>query len=299
MERQGEDTDELGRFEDTHAVATAGVDDDLSRPEGADLGQAADQARQRLVRDGDEHEVDVGDDLRDVADSGTGKQVGGAGAGLLADRGERRHGVARPVERGAEHGPDPACADDPHAEPRRAVLAGGGVECAHVARTYSREDEGVTEPVAWRSAWQSALYGPQGSAAASPDRSVTSPPQRAGATAGRSPGRCWRWRTGSDLEGVVGIGAGPSGELLRHLYAAAPTRPLVGLDVVPRPAGLPAEVGWLGSPAKADLPAAWQPDRSLVVAHEWLDVVPCTVAEVGPDRHPPRGPRRPRPGYVL
>jgi SAM-dependent MidA family methyltransferase len=56
---------------------------------------------------------------------------------------------------------------------------------------------------------------------------------------------------------------------------------LTGVDVVPRPADLPDAVAWLRSPGGADLPDELTDLRDvLVVAHEWLDVVPCTVAEV-------------------
>jgi SAM-dependent MidA family methyltransferase len=81
---------------------------------------------------------------------------------------------------------------------------------------------------------------------------------------------------------VVDVGAG-RGELLRHLYALAPGRPLCGLDVVSRPPDLPEDVGWVESRGGGSLPEGWRPVRALVVAHEWLDVVPCTIAEVGPD----------------
>jgi SAM-dependent MidA family methyltransferase len=84
------------------------------------------------------------------------------------------------------------------------------------------------------------------------------------------------------LDGIVDVGAG-RGELLQHLYAWEPGRPLSGLDVVPRPQDLPDDVEWVASPGGAVLPPGWRPDRALVVAHEWLDVVPCTIAEVAPD----------------
>ena len=51
--------------------------------------------------------------------------------------------------------------------------------------------------------------------------------------------------------------------------------------MVARPADLPDAVAWLRSPGGARLPAGLTDlDDVLVVAHEWLDVVPCTVAEV-------------------
>ena len=136
MEGQGQDADELGGFEDADAVAAAGVDDHLTGPERADLGQSADQAGQRLLGHSEQDEVDVLDDLRDVADGDGREQLGGARQRLLADRRHRRDLVTRAMERGTEDGADPARADDPHGEPRWAVLARRAVVCTHDGRTY-------------------------------------------------------------------------------------------------------------------------------------------------------------------
>ena len=94
----------------------------------------------------------------------------------------------------------------------------------------------------------------------------------------------------ADVEGarwVLDVGAG-RGELLAALHRRRPDLRLTGVDVVARPAGLPADVEWVRSPGGAALPDGLA-DLSdvLVVAHEWLDVVPCTVAEVD-DRGRPR-----------
>ena len=140
----------------------------------------------------------------------------------------------------------------------------------------------MSESVPWRVAWQSALYGRDGFY-----RRASGPAAHFTTATHAGPGRAlartlWAWADRYGLDGIVDVGAG-RGELLRHLYAGAPGRPLTGLDVVARPADLPAEVGWVESPGGPDLPADWRPGRSLVVAHEWLDVVPCTVAEVAHD----------------
>jgi SAM-dependent MidA family methyltransferase len=140
----------------------------------------------------------------------------------------------------------------------------------------------VSELLPWREAWQNALYGPRGfyRQAQGPAGHFTTATQ---AGSGQALAQTlWAWADRYGLDGIVDVGAG-RGELLRHLYACWPGRPLTGLDVVDRPADLPEPVAWVESPGGVDLPAAWRPDRALVVAHEWLDVVPCTVAEVAPD----------------
>jgi SAM-dependent MidA family methyltransferase len=134
--------------------------------------------------------------------------------------------------------------------------------------------------VPWREAWHEALYGPGGFYRGSEGPAghfTTSTHGPLGAPFAQALGRL------ADREGVhqvVDVGCG-RGELLRHLAAQRPDLRLTGVDVVPRPAGLPEAVAWLRSPGGGDLPPQLTDlDDVLVVAHEWLDVVPCTVAEV-------------------
>lgn len=132
----------------------------------------------------------------------------------------------------------------------------------------------------WVDAWQEALYGPCGFY-----RSEDGPRAHFNTATHGPPGRglaeaLLRLADAHGLTHVVDVGAG-RGELLRHLRATRPAMRLTGLDVVARPDGLPAEVAWLVSSGGAALPAGLQDlERVLVVAHEWLDVVPCPVAEV-------------------
>jgi len=74
---------------------------------------------------------------------------------------------------------------------------------------------------------------------------------------------------------VLDMGAG-GGELIGALAAVAPAGwRLVGVDIAPRPGGLSERVEWLSAP-----PAGV---TGLVVAVEWLDVVPVDVAVRAPD----------------
>jgi SAM-dependent MidA family methyltransferase len=136
----------------------------------------------------------------------------------------------------------------------------------------------VTVP--WREAWQQALYGAGGfyRGAAGPSAHFT--------TATHGPlGRVLAEALAVLAEregtgGLVDVGCG-RGELLTHLHAERPHLRLTGVDVVERPADLPDAVTWLGSAGGATLPAELADlEDVLVVAHEWLDVVPCTIAEV-------------------
>ncbi|GAB3885985.1 SAM-dependent methyltransferase [Terrabacter terrigena] len=171
------------------------------------------------------------------------------------------------------------------------------------------------DPVPWREAWHDALYAAgrgfyleRGGPAAHFTTAAHGPTGRVLAEALL---RLWQDEHGATLPAVVvDVGAG-RGELATHLVAAlseaagprcavAPGREqppgpqegeaashlhvrVVAVDVVGRPAGLDPRIEWLRSPGGSDLPAELAGlENALVVAHEWLDVVPCTVAEVDP-----------------
>ncbi len=129
----------------------------------------------------------------------------------------------------------------------------------------------------WEPAWQEALYGPGGFYRAS------APAAHFATSAQGIPG-------GGELlaaavvalahrhgcRRVVDVGCG-RGELLTQVRRLDPSLHLTGVDVVARPAGLDVDA-WLVSPGGAALPDGLRDlPETLVVAHEWLDVVPCPV----------------------
>lgn len=136
-------------------------------------------------------------------------------------------------------------------------------------------------PQPWEQAWAAALYGPAGFYRQS------APAGHFTTSAHGSPGVHFAralialgQREG--LETVVDFGAG-RGELLEQLAAQSDSLHLVGVDVVGRPADLSARCGWLQSPGGARVPDLSRYGAALVVANEWLDVVPCPVVELHTD----------------
>lgn len=134
--------------------------------------------------------------------------------------------------------------------------------------------------IPWREAWQHALYGPDGfyrDPAGPAGHFSTATHGRVGASFAEAVARLADQESATH---VVDLGCG-RGELLTHLHALRPDLRLTGVDVVARPRTLPDPVSWLPSPGGAGLPETLRDLADvLVLANEWLDVVPCTVAEV-------------------
>jgi SAM-dependent MidA family methyltransferase len=125
--------------------------------------------------------------------------------------------------------------------------------------------------IPWREAWQEALYGPDGFFVTSRPAdhfrtAVTASPLFAEAVA--------RLARDEGLATIVDMGAG-GGELLRNLQAVDPGLQLMGVDLAPRPADLPASIAW-----RSELPAELD---GLLFAHEWLDNIPCDIVELDDD----------------
>lgn len=142
---------------------------------------------------------------------------------------------------------------------------------------------GLVDGIAWELAWQDALYGADGfyrKAAGPAGHFATATHGPTGAVLADA---LVRLADQKGLTHIVDVGAG-RGELLGHLRGAGPSLRLTGVDVVSTPPGLPDGVEWLVSPGGGELPPELAGLTSaLVVAHEWLDVVPCAVTQV--DEH--------------
>lgn len=128
-------------------------------------------------------------------------------------------------------------------------------------------------------AWQEALYGPDGFY-----RRTGGPAEHFATSAQGVPGVGELFAEALlALAGQLGashlvdVGAG-RGALLARLRSSAPQLRLTGLDVVPRPTGLPTGIDWVVSPGGPDLPSFDAGPDTLIVANEWLDVVPSQIA---------------------
>jgi SAM-dependent MidA family methyltransferase len=128
-----------------------------------------------------------------------------------------------------------------------------------------------TDAPSWRTAWDRALYGPDGFYR----RHAPADHFRTAVHGSDLMARALlRLVEAHDLDTVVDVGAG-RGELLVGLHRLAPELELLAVEVAPRPAGLPGPIAW-----STVLPESVD---GLVVAHEWLDNIPCHVAGVDDD----------------
>lgn len=135
----------------------------------------------------------------------------------------------------------------------------------------------------WDEAWQSALYGPHGfyRRSAPADHFATAA-QGLGHTGALLAEALLALAHRHRLHRIVEVAAG-RGELLVELARHGDLE-LTGVDVVDRPAELPETITWLRAPGGDALPVGLAGlTDTLLLAHEWLDVVPCPVASREPD----------------
>lgn len=124
----------------------------------------------------------------------------------------------------------------------------------------------------WEDAWRDALYGPRGFYRRPEGPAGHFRTAAHASTSGLLGSALARLARLAGCDRIVDVGAG-RGELLRAVRAADSGLHLLGVEVAPRPASLPADIGWA-----AECPTSLR--ACLLVGWEWLDVVPCPVLEV-------------------
>lgn len=138
--------------------------------------------------------------------------------------------------------------------------------------------------VPWQSAWRRALYGDRGFY-----RRAGGPARHFSTSAQGIPG-------GTEIlaRAVIGLAqeqglrhivdfACGRGELATRIALLAPDLDVVAVDIVDRPGELPDTVKWVRGSGAGEVPTSLDgrhdlhASGTLVLAHEWLDVVPCPV----------------------
>ena len=136
----------------------------------------------------------------------------------------------------------------------------------------------------WQQAWDQALYGQGGfyRQAAGPAGHFSTATQGV-PQIGEQLARALLTRMDLDgLDTFVDMGCG-RGELLEQVHRLGPQVRCLGVDIVARPE-LSRPIGWLQSPGGQRLPDELDGlSDTLVFANEWLDVVPCPIAELDQD----------------
>lgn len=133
----------------------------------------------------------------------------------------------------------------------------------------------------WQQAWQQAMFGPRGFwATQQPTDHFRTSVGPAMAEAMLQIARSLPDRRPAERLTVVDVGAG-DGQLLQEMAARSlgGHLRLIAVDVRPRPQGLPESIEWVNGDAVRVL-RALAPIRGLVMAHEWLDEIPCPVVQV-------------------
>jgi SAM-dependent MidA family methyltransferase len=136
----------------------------------------------------------------------------------------------------------------------------------------------------WQQAWDQALYGHSGfyRQAAGPAAHFSTATQGVPQIGELLAGALLTLMDQEGLETFVDMGCG-RGELLEQIHRLGPQVRCVGVDIVARPP-LSKPIGWLQSPGGEQLPDELDGlADTLVFANEWLDVVPCQIAEMDQD----------------
>ncbi len=133
----------------------------------------------------------------------------------------------------------------------------------------------------WQQAWDQALYGEDGfyrqpAGPAGHFSTATQGMPQIGEQLARA---LLALMDQEGLDTFVDMGCG-RGELLEQVHRLRPQIRCLGVDIVARPQ-LSQPIGWLRSPGGQQLPDELDGlTDALVFANEWLDVVPCPIAEL-------------------
>jgi SAM-dependent MidA family methyltransferase len=136
----------------------------------------------------------------------------------------------------------------------------------------------------WKQAWDQALYGESGfyrqvEGPAGHFSTATQGIPQIGEMLARS---LLKLMDQEGLDTFVDMGCG-RGELLEHVHRLSPQSHCIGVDIVDRPR-LSEPISWIQSPGGGQLPDELDGlSDTLVFANEWLDVVPCPIAEMDED----------------
>ena len=136
----------------------------------------------------------------------------------------------------------------------------------------------------WKQAWEQALYGESGfyRQAGGPAGHFATATQGVPQIGELLASALLELMDQEGLDTFVDMGCG-RGELLEQVHRLGPHVHCVGVDIVGRPA-LSEPIGWIQSPGGDQLPDELDGlSDTLVFANEWLDVVPCTIAEMDQD----------------
>ncbi len=133
-------------------------------------------------------------------------------------------------------------------------------------------------------AWEEALYGGNGfyRQAAGPAGHFSTASQGIPQIGKLLAGAVLELMDQERLDTFVDVGCG-RGELLEEVHRLGPHVRCLGVDIVARPA-LSEAIGWIQSPGGRALPDELDGlTDALAFANEWLDVVPCPIAEMDQD----------------
>jgi SAM-dependent MidA family methyltransferase len=193
--------------------------------------------------------------------------------------------VAGLVEGGTEDGTYSAGPHDADVE------SGGSLrrrsQVTHSGNGSASPRDVLFDPMTWTSwtqAWDRALYGEDGfyHQLAGPAGHFSTASQGMPQIGELLAGALVELMDQQGLQTLVDVGCG-RGELLEQVHRLCPQVRCVGVDVIARPQ-LSNPIGWLRSPGGERLPDELDAlSDTLVFANEWLDVVPCPIAELDED----------------